>query len=309
MIINRMLFLAFLPLFNICLDTSPFFIKAREADISGELKKYKIIFANEKGEERICQHLNLYMKYWQKTLLLLNKGLEEDKGLYQLIEKKGEFHDNKVSFPINDDPLICDLKRYIDKNGLRIGYKVGNIYLYFDPNYMGKNYKGILPDIIIDYFNIESLDKNEGFEEDAAITVSWECLRRKIIRYDEYLYRIKKLQCTYIISEIKNKLFLYLSSYLRGLPNSRIDDCINDVKRSYEAFLEENKKSIYYSTIKKYYQILKKNDFKFIYENRTLNNRLFDVIKIYDETNRLVPLSDVADRFINEIKLLIESIG
>lgn len=279
-----------------------FLSRADEINIRTETTKYKKIIASTKNYKDISAYLDSYITNLQKILSILNKEFIKDEKLNILVERYGIFKNHKVILQRNKNQLIYKFGNYLDENGIKIGYGEGNIFLYFDPIYVFKELNGVLPKNIIEYFILESIDIDEGFEEDAGLIIPWDMIRRKIIRYDMYLDKISNIDCLYIIKATKEKIYTYLNAYFKGLPNSGIDECIKEAKSSYEKYLEENRNSKYYEIVKKYYHELERNGFKFSYKNYVKNGHAYETAIIVDIHNKEMSINEVADKYLNEIK-------
>lgn len=239
-------------------DEGSFLSKAAQVNIKEETLKYIKIFSEKKEYKDLCGNLEKYMNYWQKALSVLNEGFREDKELGRKIEEQGIFQNLRVSFSNNADNSIREFAIYLDDNGLGIGYGEGDVFLYFNPIYMCKKFKDSLPEIILEYFKIESEDIKEGYEEDGGLIIPWDQLRIKIIRYDQYLNKLGNINCQYIRNAAEEKVNDYLQVYLYGLNNSPLDEHIDEAMRSYERYLKENSDSKYYELIKNHYLELKR---------------------------------------------------
>ena len=101
--------------------------------------------------------------------------------------------------------------------------------------------------------------------QDAGLTISWDDLRKRIIRFETFCTRYPKLPETR--QRVERELSTLMSYYLSGIDNTpayprSTRKLNNGLKQSYEAFLRENTASSYYSVIKNVYEILSKNGFK-----------------------------------------------
>lgn len=105
---------------------------------------------------------------------------------------------------------------------------------------------------------------------DAALIISWDELRQRIIRRDNFARSHPDLPETE--SEIKPQLHRMVQVYLTGIDNTRAYDYGGgyggtakidpELRKSYEIFIKENTGSSYYPLIHGIYNILKKHDFK-----------------------------------------------
>ena len=125
----------------------------------------------------------------------------------------------------------------------------------------------ILQNYEFDLVNFFELMKSEDKEIhiDAALKISWEELRKKIIRYEKFVNDYPNLKETKQIVEPQLKWFFDV--YIGGLDNTPTFDWDRNVlnselKNSYKIFLIENKKSKFFLFLQKYYNTLEKNKFK-----------------------------------------------
>lgn len=281
-------------------------LNAEEKNIKQKTIFYKNVFKKNMDYIEISNCLKSFQKYIDEALIILNKELEENKQLYTKIEKHGVFKDKRVFLNKNKDKRIDEYSQYLHDNGIKIGYSEGSIYLYFDPMYIAINFKDVLPDNIIEYYLIESEDIKEGFEEDGALTIPWDYIRKKIVRYEGYFNEISKINCPYIGKLTKEKINLYLNAYIKGLPNSPINYYITEAKSSYEKFLSENKSSIFYEIVKIYYLDLKRNGFKFGIKEEMIEGNQYIGFTILDENNKKVYINNIADKYLKQAKKLLE---
>lgn len=103
---------------------------------------------------------------------------------------------------------------------------------------------------------------------DANLNLTWDELRKKIIRFEGFAKQHKQL--SEVVSHIKPMIQTMLFFYLEGMDNTpayrayvgdsgKIDE---ELKTSYIAFLNENKNSEYYPLIQGIYNNLKEHDFR-----------------------------------------------
>lgn len=103
---------------------------------------------------------------------------------------------------------------------------------------------------------------------DANLNLTWDELRKKIIRFEGFAKQHKQL--SEVETHIKPMIQTMLSFYLEGMDNTpayrayvggsgKIDE---ELKTSYIAFLNENKNSEYYPLIQGIYNNLKERDFR-----------------------------------------------
>jgi len=174
-----------------------------------------------------------------------------------------------LPYPIEDDE-----KKTFNENVSIVGWILktteGTYYLGEDSSWLYLNFQDFLPNTWRTYFSQRKIEIDEGFSEDAWLAISWEKLRGRIIFWEEFIKTNKNFPLS---EEITYRIKLYLRTYLTGMDNSRIYDYDDrnklreEVKASYETFINENKTSQYHELINEYYLILKKNNFYTSKEN------------------------------------------
>ncbi|MEM4261098.1 MAG: hypothetical protein QXG00_07690 [Candidatus Woesearchaeota archaeon] len=258
-----------------------------ESILTAKEKYYAFFRNNDKNAE---QGFRMFREFYNKVIYAINE--KSFIKISNVIFEEPEFH--RVLTGTFDNPLsgfeklnkiakdrikkkysnqLKDITKYI-KCGIKIsGDDVDGYYL--DENFdflidMTQNYQFDLAEFI--RFMKEEVSP---IQIDAGLQISWEELRKKIIRFETFARKYPNLQET--TKEIEPNLKWFLSIYLAGLDNSPVFDwesnkLDNELKKSYETFLKENKASSYYSVIKELYDIYKKYNFqdngearKFIY--------------------------------------------
>lgn len=99
-----------------------------------------------------------------------------------------------------------------------------------------------------EYLEFVNQEERDAVAEDAALFISWEGLRQKIIRYEMFARKHPDLAETQ--AEIVPRTQRYLSWYLEGLDNTPLDQSAYE---SWKKFLQENKDSRYYPQVQKRY--------------------------------------------------------
>jgi len=290
----------------------PFLAAAQEkinAPIKQETEIYKKNLKKQENIAAVCDQLEKYQTYVDEALSILNKELWKNKQLYKKIEKYGKFDKNKVFLVKNKDVEIDKYAQFLIENGLKIGYSEGAIYLYFDPKYIVSSFKDVLPNNVTEYYAIEAEDVKEGFAKDAGLTIPWDAIRKRIVRYEAYLNKISKVNCLYLTTLTKGKISLYANTYVLGLDNSSIENNIIEAKSSYEKFLSENKASKYYGMIEKYYVDLKRNNFKFRRKEVVKDGYTYVGPSILDKNGKEVYVRELAEKYLKEAGITIVESG
>ena len=239
-------------------------------NIEQETERYKTLyFKGQEDVKGICDHLEDYQRYVDKTVAILMNELINNRVLYNKLFELPAKKNGELILKRNGDLEVNEYITYLLENGLRLGSSEGGLYLFQDPLYFVNSFNKVLPEPIIEYYIILNKDIEEGFAEDGALIIPWDNLREKIIRYESYLKRNISIDCPYIAKLVKKKINKYLRSYLYGAPNgpflADIDNknLLNqEAKKSFERFLKENKDSKHFRIIQTFYSKIEENDFR-----------------------------------------------
>lgn len=167
---------------------------------------------------------------------------------------------NKIS-GAKDDPEVIKFKRDLDTNGLRLSLTEGNYYLDEKPDYLFNHFKNTVSTSIREYLQIRMKELEEGFSENAALTISFRSLGQRIRVWEEY---IKKYPNSPLIAEAKFSYHLYLNTFITGLDNTpvAVDQKLKpEIKSEYEYYISQNKDSESGKIVYNYYNILSQNSF------------------------------------------------
>jgi hypothetical protein len=177
---------------------------------------------------------------------------------YQSLGKYNEDIDKLKIDETNQDSLNNSLA----KVGWTIKMTEGSYYLGESPNWFANEFKEILTPTYLEYFRHRSQEIREGFSEDAALRISWEQLRKRIINWENFLNNYPDFIEN---PQIRPYLDDYLNTYLGGMDNTRIYGekmaLKKEVKASYGQFIKENKTSKYHNIVKEYYEMIMKNGY------------------------------------------------
>ena len=150
------------------------------------------------------------------------------------------------------------------KCGMRFIWGEGDWYVSEDPDFLlavSSRLKGNMQDFSL--FWGEELKQRVA--QDAALLLSWDELRQRIIRWETFARNHQDLPETG--KKIKPELHRLVCMYLSGIDNTPALTGAGaiqpDLKKSYELFLRENTDSSYYVLITNVYDLLKKHDFRF----------------------------------------------
>lgn len=156
----------------------------------------------------------------------------------------------------------------------KIDYR--QLYLDFG-KYLSDDYK--------DYLELIEIELNEPISKEGALIVSWDELGERVILFEKYL---EKYPIAENFDQIQDKYYYYMSSYLYGLNNTPVYEystgtLLEDVKKSYEGFIEKNPQSQTTIIINGYLGKLMENKWKV--ENTEVVNYLVEVYEILQTEN------------------------
>lgn len=156
----------------------------------------------------------------------------------------------------------------------KIDYR--QLYLDFG-KYLSDDYK--------DYLELIEIELNEPISKEGALVVSWDELGDRVILFEKYL---EKYPIAENFDQIQDKYYYYMSSYLYGLNNTPVYEystgtLLEDVKKSYEGFIEKNPQSKTTIIINGYLGKLRENKWKV--ENTEVVNYLVEVYEILQTEN------------------------
>jgi hypothetical protein len=221
----------------------------------------------------------IFRKYYQETISEVDKSFYENGELLKLLNQMARLAGNHLDNPM---PKFEKLKtteakqiRKENKKGIEELNKYrncgmdfynaeGDWYLSEDSEYLVKE---VLPDYnfeLKEYVIFLSKEEKQRLAEDAGLLITWEELRKRIIRWENFHENHQEL--LEAKTEIKPKLNNLVTIYLNGTDNSPIYDyktnrLDGNLKISYESFLKKNRASSFYKLIKTAYDIYKKHDF------------------------------------------------
>jgi len=160
--------------------------------------------------------------------------------------------------------------RKLRRNGMRFYWGEGDWYAGVDSEYLVEA-AGFLKGDYSDFLRFQAREEKTRTAEDAALMISLDELRQRIIRYDNFAKTHPKLDETN--SEIQHEIKHLMTWYLYGTDNSpayerqapsKTEMTIKpELRESYERFLAENRDSSLYPVISEAYGILKRHKFLF----------------------------------------------
>jgi len=256
--------------------------------INSAVKMYQTIFPYDAPDAE--EGFRLLRGFYKKVIRSCDRNFYEKNNLQNALNEIAEFvRSEEKETHIADIFIWQKFQSYVSPHTRTIRDKLKkeiaelDIYskngIFFELNegdwYLVENNRFLLDKVLKNYdfplkryieFLVEEQNRHPEIAEDAGLCITWEELRERILRWEFFSKRHPFLKETGedVIPEIRHMLDVYLF----GIDNSRVY-CLetkkikDKVKMSYEKFIEENKDSNYYSTVKKVYEIYKKNNFLF----------------------------------------------
>ncbi len=161
-------------------------------------------------------------------------------------------------------------KNEFKKIGLRLDQSEGMYYVEADSAWFLKEFSKGLPEEWISYLKQSDYEAKNRLAEDGAPLISWEEMRKRIIFWENFLYKYPDYPGKNIVEK---SLSRYLAFYLGRLgnywlilaydikKNRQTKKLDSDVKKSYENFIKLHSKSKYHNIVKSQYNIIKDNAF------------------------------------------------
>lgn len=174
------------------------------------------------------------------------------------------------------DQIICEANKIFSapgnnhkdlslyrKSGIDVGSYEGSEYLKEDLDFL-LDASSITAGTYREYVRFSLNECRKAFVDDGILMISWDDLRQRIIRWEQFANQHSHLPETE--NDIRPQILRMVDIYLAGIDGSRIlkseDILIDDLRKSYETFLKENTSSAYYDKIRNVYSIWDKNQFK-----------------------------------------------
>lgn len=163
--------------------------------------------------------------------------------------------------------VLEELQRlhHYDKYGIKLSVGEGLIHLTEDADFLAKT-ATILKGEFKAYIIFHANEFSEPITGDASFGISWEELRKRILRFEQFAREHPGLPETE--AEIRPELNRLLWMYLVGLDNTPAYDLRStgeldaELRESYATFLAEDHASPYHGLISGVYKILEKHTFK-----------------------------------------------
>lgn len=195
---------------------------------------------------------------------------QDDACREQLIYRfRGHFYnslaaqDDRLDLSSLGEREAAELNQQLASAGWRLASSEGFYYVAELPGWSEAVLGSVLPPSYKKYFELRTREMKLGFSEDAGLLIPWDELRVRIVTWEDFLAQYPEFPEK---SSIQEYIDIYVRVYLTGMDNSRAfgfeDQRLEaEVQKSYETFIRENSKSVYYPLISEYYGFLKKNDF------------------------------------------------
>jgi len=231
------------------------------------------------------ERFHRYRKDFQSALHTISSadttsgGVADSREKYQRdpLDSFEDMDDNVKKRIENRHALSLRELRDYRRCGIRFILSEGDWYIAVDPLYLEKaatELKGEYGEFI----RFSASESMLRMADDAALLVTWEELRNRIIRRERFARSHPDIPETE--KEILPGLRRWVQWYLVGIDNTRAYDIVGrtgtgkldpGLKNSYEAFLAENRDSGYLSLVADVYEIAKRNGFVY---NKELNDFL-----------------------------------
>ncbi|MCI0614236.1 hypothetical protein L0244_14715 [bacterium] len=187
------------------------------------------------------------------------------------------------------------------KYGIKLWVEEAQVYLAEDVDFLVKT-ATVLNGELREYITFHANEFREPIAGDATLGISWEELRKRIMRFEPFAREHPDLLETE--AEIKPELDRLLWMYLVGLDNTPAYDLRDtgeidtELRKSYATFLTEDHTSSYYSLISEAYKILEKHAFKINAELLAfLHERGFDDVVFNRDAEAFSPFRWVDGRY------------
>lgn len=230
-----------------------------------------------KGSEAANDAFKAFSRFYYELIAALNNRFSSEQSFQVLLSKIAEATglynnpfpafdklDNNAAREIRREhgPFLEELYQY-RRGGVNFGQSEGMWYLQEDPDFLA-DAASITTGNYREYLKFTAEEGKEKLADDGAILISWDELRKKIIRHEKFIKEYP--QSPEYEKKIKNSMSWMMDVYLAGIVNSSIVDhghlLSPEVRKSYEAFLKENISSEYFNAVKDVYAIWTKNNFK-----------------------------------------------
>ena len=164
-----------------------------------------------------------------------------------------------------DDINLKKQLMQIKENGYNIYWTEGMFYIEPDPSFYLDKFETYLSEQLVEFLKLEKVEVKAHFGADGGLLISWDELSDRIAGWDRYIAKYPDAPETAKAKDEYYRRYMYI--YLTGTDNSGLYDpetqmLKDDVRKSYERYMEKYKDTEGYKAIKDFYEALKKNDFK-----------------------------------------------
>jgi|LSQX01.2.fsa_nt_gb hypothetical protein len=203
-----------------------------------------------------------------------------------------DFHENGVHDAVvfkgkggNDiiemvkDEALKSLLTEVYNGGYKLIGSEGTIYAIINYSFL-KKYNGHVSPKVSGFIDVMAITSEKIAASDAALTISWDELAQRIIKFEGYIKENEEFKKT---NELKNIYYRYIRWYLAGLDNTPAYDrdtrvYKNDVLKSFNNFTSNNQGSKSAQIVNEYLNIIKKDNNIFSEEAHIY------VYKLYEES-------------------------
>ncbi|MBM7853865.1 hypothetical protein JOC37_000230 [Desulfohalotomaculum tongense] len=210
--------------------------------------------------EMIRQLEEMQIQYQEQyTYALFQGNGENQQKLNQLFHYR--FDKDKINAIENKD--LKSLVTEIVNGGYKFASFEGELYPIIDYEYF-KKYIPYLPEDMIAYIEVMSLESNKPMANDAGLVISWDQLAYRTLKADRFLLKYPESARQ---KQMADLYMMYLGAYMHGLDNTPIFDwetkkLSSEVLNSYQKTISQHKETGTAQIISEYLQLIEKNNFK-----------------------------------------------
>lgn len=173
-------------------------------------------------------------------------------------------------FSGNNEAYWQQISKDAEAKGFLLDLLEGEVYFSASPAFLVKHCQAHLSKALQEGLALQSQYAG-SYVNDAAITIEWDDMRKRIGVIEDYLRKYPKSP---LKADFETDLKGYFYNYLNGMDNTPLyqqegqgpDELVTlapEIKRSYELFLQQNKSSRFDQTMMAFYTLLKSHQFKF----------------------------------------------
>lgn len=159
------------------------------------------------------------------------------------------------------DPEVTDFNKKLSDNGLRLSVTEGSFYIDEQPDFLYNVFNRYVSGSVKEYLSLRKNELEEGFSEDANLSITFRSLGDRIITWEDY---INKYPASPFLAEAKFSYHLYLNTFITGLDNFplSLDQKLKpEIKSEYENFISRHKNNVSGKIVENYYNILSQQNF------------------------------------------------